>query len=262
MSQPHIFELDIWRDHEERVIETILFGLSLLRSDDGVERLKNELSLPDTRKPEDKISTVLNWYLIKATRQLWQKTDDNGKRRGPSNIPKPQNPKAPNPHDRSIASVNRERKKPDFKWGFVDHACKDEFKGDRDFDIECKRLGKSTKPSLYVQDGIRRFITDEHRYGEDESSGAMIGYIENMEFDDILQEVNAEIAITLRSVPQLSKPLDGWKEQATSRLEHEFKRPFPISPFHLWHFWIDLRGCYSNNLPVKNQKRTTKKKSL
>lgn len=178
MNQPRISKLDTWRDHEERVIKAILLGLSFLRSDDGTKRLKDELNLPDKRKPEDKISTVLNLYFNQATRQLWQKKR-NGKRLGPSTFPKPQTPKAPNPHDRSIASIERERKIPDFKWEFVDHSCEDELKGDRDFDIECKRLGKPTSPSWklnkqYVQDGIRRFLTNGHRYGEDESSGAMI----------------------------------------------------------------------------------------
>lgn len=241
MRQPRISQLDTWRDHEERVIEAIVLGLSLLRSDAGLKRLENELKLPDKRKPEDKISTVLQWYFNKATRQLWHKS-------GPFTFPKSQLPKSPNPYNRSTASISRERKKPDFKWGLVDHTCEDELKGDRDFDIECKRLGKPTSSSWrlnkqYVQDGIRRFITNEHRYGEDESSGAMIGYIENMEFDDILYEVNAEIAASIKPIPQLSQSDEGWQEYATSRLDHEFDRPFPQSPFHLWHFWVDLRNC-------------------
>jgi hypothetical protein len=249
MSQPRISKLDTWRDHEERVIEAILLGLSFLRSDDGAKRLKDELNLPDKRKPEDKISTVLEWYFNKATRQLWYKKR-NGKRCGPLTFPKSQIPKASNPYDRSLASIDRERKKPDFKWGFVDHTCEDELKGDRDFDIECKRLGKPTSSSWklnkqYVQDGIRRFITNEQRYGEDESSGAMIGYIENMELDDILNDVNAAINATSEPIPPFSTPAEGWQEHATSRLDHELERPFPVSPFHLWHFWIDLRDCYS-----------------
>lgn len=248
MSQPRISKLDTWQAHEERVIAAILLGLSYLQSADGVKRLKDELSLPDKRKPEDKISTVLAWYFNKATRQLWREKR-NGKRCGPSTVPKSQLPKASNPHDRSVASIDRERKKPDFKWGFVDHSCEDQLKGDRDFDIECKRLGKPTSSSWklnrqYVQDGIRRFITDEHRYGEDESSGAMIGYVENMGLVDILNEVNGAIIENSEPIPPLSSDTGDWQEQDTIRFDHVLIRPFPVSPFHLWHFWIDLRCCY------------------
>ena len=38
---------------------------------------------------------------------------------------------------------------------------------------------------------------------------------------------------------------EGWQKHSTSQLDHDLERPFPISPFHLWHFWIDLRDCYS-----------------
>ncbi|MEE4356904.1 MAG: hypothetical protein V2I97_10570 [Desulfococcaceae bacterium] len=234
--------------------EAILLGLSLMRNE-GTTRLKDEVSLPDKRSIEDKISTVLNWYFIKATRELRRKRQ-NGKRRGPVTFPKSQISKSPDPYDRSAVSVERERKIPDFKWGFADHTAYDAqeypFKGDRDFDIECKRLGNPTSQSWklnkqYVKDGIRRFVTNEHRYGEDESSGAMIGYIENMEFDSILNEVNAAITANPELIPLLSAPSEGWKKKAVSHLFHDLERPFPVSPFHLWHFWIDLRGCYDQN---------------
>lgn len=259
MSQSHISRLDTWRDHEERVIEAIITGLSLLRSEEGLLRLRNELELTDNRKLEDKISTVLYWYFVKATRQLWQKKR-NRKKRGPVSFPKFQIPKPPDPNDRSSVSIERERKIPDFKWGFVDDTCyntqEDQYKGDRDFDIECKRLGKPTSTSWklneqYVKNGIRRFITNEHRYGENESSGAMIGYIENMELDAIFGEINLVIITNLEPIPPLSKPSEGWQEHATSRLDHEFERPFPESPFHLWHFWVDLRGCYPRKKTLK-----------
>lgn len=251
MSRHRISELDTWQDHEERVIEAIIEGLSILRSEEGLSKLKVELSLDDSRKIEDRINTVLCWCLNKATRQLGQRKE-KGKRRGPANFPRPQTPKFPNPYDRSETSIGRERKIPDFKWGFVDHTSfnnpDNEYKGARDFDIECKRLGKKIPSGAltqkYVQNGILRFITNEHRYGEDESSGAMIGYVENMGFDNILSEVNEAIASSSVSLPPLSKPSEGWQEHATSRLDHEFGRSFPETPFHLYHFWIDLRGCY------------------
>ena len=258
MDQPQISKQNSWQRHEKNVIEAIILALSILRSQEGLVKLQEELNSEEKRPIEDRINRALYFCLNKANHQLCRLK--RGVKSGVT--PEPRN--QPNP---DIPFAEQEFKRPDFMWGYFDPLETDEWKGNRNYTIECKRLGKKSAShwefnKKYVENGIRRFISEEHSYGKSESSGAMIGYIENMEFDDILQEVNAEIAITLRSVPQLSKPLDGWKEQATSRLEHEFKRPFPISPFHLWHFWIDLRGCYSNNLPVKNQKRTTKKKSL
>ena len=229
-------------------------GLTILRSEKGLRRLNVEMNLGDSRRIEDRVNTVLCWCFIEATRQLGRQRQ-NGKRRGPLNFPRPQTPKFPNPHDRSEMSVGRERKIPDFKWGFVDHASFDDpasdHKGEQDFDIECKRLGKKIASGAltqkYVQNGILRFLTDVHRYGEDQSSGAMIGYVENMELDDILNEVNETIESQSVSIPTLSQPAEGWQETATSHLDHEFERTFPESPFHLYHFWIDLRDCYSED---------------
>ena len=123
------------------------------------------------------------------------------------------------------------------------------------FHIECKRLGSPTSSSWklnpnYVHYGIIRFIAESHRYGQHAQSGAMIGYLEDMTCDEIHQEVNAEIEIakqTLLSPSKISPLLlsqDGWQDKATSCLSHNLERPFPKTPFTLWHFWLDLRNCY------------------
>ena len=122
------------------------------------------------------------------------------------------------------------------------------------FHIECKRLGSpisSGKLTLkYVKDGIRRFIDESHRYGQHTQSGAMIGYLEDMTRNEIYQEVNAEIEAVKQALLPPSKitPLllsqAGWQDNAASRLSNNLERSFPITPFTLWHFWVDLRNRY------------------
>jgi hypothetical protein len=94
----------------------------------------------------------------------------------------------------------------------------------------------------YVQNGILRFMTEEHGYAKGEKSGAMVGYIQNMEFKDILKEVN--MAANVAVIPQLTLSKKIWLKQGTYNLEHMIPRPFSHSPFLLMHFWIDIRNCY------------------
>jgi hypothetical protein len=66
----------------------------------------------------------------------------------------------------------------------------------------------------------------------------MIGYLQSMQPDEVLIEVNAECQG--KSFPDLVL-VGELKLGATSRFEHAFERPFQMSPFKLHHFWIDLR---------------------
>lgn len=77
----------------------------------------------------------------------------------------------------------------------------------------------------------------------------MVGYVQSMELDEIFAEVN--ITAALAGIPELSAPISGWQINATSHLAHQLDRPFPISPFQLSHFWVDIR----NNHPSPKKKR-------
>lgn len=128
---------------------------------------------------------------------------------------------------------------PDFQWGYRDL----QENSKKVFEVECKRLGNPTSPSWklnenYVEKGIKRFIPPG-QYGQRAPSGTMIGYIQSMKLERILAEVNAKAA--KETIPQLILTEDGWKPQGISKLEHQLPRPFPISPFTLHHFWVDLR---------------------
>lgn len=65
------------------------------------------------------------------------------------------------------------------------------------------------------------------------------GYVQSMEFDDILVEVNA--TCNSKEISEIGIPIGGWKIKGISRVEHQLDRPFAYSPLHLSHFWLDLR---------------------
>jgi len=91
----------------------------------------------------------------------------------------------------------------------------------------------------YVTDGVVRFKDVSHGYGMSCASGAMIGYIQSMDSDDILAEVNA--ACKGNKVPQIALSSTGWVPSGVSLLEHTFNRSFPEKTFTLQHLWADLR---------------------
>jgi hypothetical protein len=225
MSQPRIQQLHTWESHEKRVLEVLLESLSFLQ---------NETNLDQS---EIYLNRQLYFCLLKANRKLWNLG------RGFDHPPTPEGKNAPDPDDEHRAK--RENKIPDFQWSFIDHLEPDPTRSAHYFLIECKRLGAPPRSDWvlnenYVQQGILRFITEEHGYAKGEKSGAMIGYVQNMEFADILREVNA-VAVAV-SIPELILSAEDWQEQGISHLEHELTRSFVFPQFLLKHLWVDLRS--------------------
>lgn len=254
-SQPRISKLNSWDEHSEKVMDVIVEALLLFYSEEGASKLKEELSIAnDWREIEVKLNTILYFFLCKANRVLQQEIKD-GKKRGVNTFPEYEPQNSFNLNDRSIEAIKRQFKNPDITWGYADFTPSDDvndsYKGNRNFVIECKRLGSPPSKSTvlnkkYVTEGIKRFLNDEHRYSENELTSAMIGYIEDMKFEDILTEVNQTIDKQLK-IAKLVKITD-WQEKSTTQLHHSFNRPFHKSPFKLHHFWIDLRDYYPRTL--------------
>lgn len=234
MAQPRISQLNSWERHTKNVNEAIIKGLRLLRSPYYQDRLQAQIKEDaHPERIEDHLNRILCFCLRVANKEL----------RACGQSPKWEARGQPDPDD--IQRPEREKKIPDFQWGYLDLQEENPERGDRIYFIECKRLGEPSSSSHklnieYVTNGICRFISVEHGYGQGENSGAMIGYVESMYFADILQEVNDKITSLDEGIPVLS--VDGtWEEKDTNYLEHEFERPFPKSPFQLHHFWIDVR---------------------
>lgn len=211
-----------------RMVEGIHRSLVLLRSPERIEEIRASFdNSEDKRKAENRINRVL-CLCLKTTFQKFNIT------------PWYELPIQPKPGTLYSPS---EEKKPD-----ITLALNDDLNDGIYFHIECKRLGSSTSRTWkyneeYVKNGIHRFTSETFRYGIDSNEGAMIGYIEDMESESILNEVNQAIDSQLK-IATLTKCSESWQASQPMRLEHSFERPFEQSPFTLHHFWIDLKDCY------------------
>jgi len=150
-----------------------------------------------------------------------------------------------------------EHKRPDIQWVHDDDAAADDRHREKSFVLECKRLGRTTASGWklneqYAVNGVARFRCEECRYGNHMAEGAMIAFVQNMDFDAIQAEVNQHLRTA--GIPLLERDDQGVKERAVSHLDHQFRRSFPISPFHLRHLWLDIRD-------IKTKQRITPKKS-
>ncbi len=166
------------------------------------------------------------------------------------------------PHADDVEGEEREKNFPDLSWNIIDHSADSEH-CNRNFALECKRLGLPTSPSHilnreYVEEGLHRFIAEEKGYGKGCESGAMVAYIENMKFEDILRQVNEYIAAKALA-STLTPSAMGWQHQGVTIFNHVLVRSFLPSIFSLEHFWLDLRDCQM--LPMQYRKSSDDKVS-
>jgi hypothetical protein len=225
MGQPLLSHLNLWKRHELRVLAVLEQALSILCAKTNLPRSEIELN------------RELYFCLLIANENLW-KMRVGGFDHPPTSESKNQ------PDIDDDARAKRENKIPDFHWAFIDHAADDPRRGAHDFIIECKRLGSPPRSDWvlnenYVQNGIMRFVRPEHGYAKNEASGAMVGYIESMQPDEILTEVNA--AALTAEVAAIPYPQAGWQIDGVSHLEHQAGRLPPESTLALRHLWVDLR---------------------
>jgi len=242
MSQPRISQLNTWESFEEHVLKILLGALSILR---------NKTNIP---QEERLLNREFFFCLRKADDELWF-SGKGGLNRSP--VPEGKNP--PHPNDKQQAK--RENKVPDFYWDWRDNTASNPDWAWHYYCVECKRLGKPTSPQWiltenYVRDGVLRFITEEHGYAKGEKSGAMVGYIQNMQMDDILREVNNFAQQASISAIVLSD--NGWKDGGVSKLDQHLDLPEVLpTPFDLRHLWVDLRQHY---LGTTSKSKSTRKK--
>jgi len=113
--------------------------------------------------------------------------------------------------------------------------------------VECKRLGFPTSSSWklnknYVTKGMKRFDCHSHEYGKRASSGMMIGYIIDMEPEEILEEVNRYKQKHLSYFPDICMTVG---EETVFRDRQDLIREHvPPREFSLTHLWVDLRQNY------------------
>jgi hypothetical protein len=147
------------------------------------------------------------------------------------------------PYGVSDEDHRRLKATPDITWGYEDEREPDPLLATRDFVIECKRLRSPTAAGWiftthYAEDGISRFVDPMKRYGEGVNSAAMVGYWQ----DESVTILHSEVCNKARQagLPALSRVSTKWRHKGVTELLHSFARSFPLSPFQLHHFWIDL----------------------
>lgn len=132
------------------------------------------------------------------------------------------------------------RKRPDFTCSLVNPFTQDDDMYEISLHIECKRLGTKVGSwdlnKNYVENGIKRFDSKKHKYGNRAPSGFMIGYIINSEKHVILRAVNKHMAAALM-MPGLDFNFSDKVESCNSILNRMVVEP---KGFKLIHIWVDL----------------------
>jgi len=218
MGRPNLFALNTWASHESRVLEIFCRALS---------KLAAQKRLP-TR--EDDLNRELFRFARKENYELIKK----GRGSQSSLLYEANNQPAAD----DLVRAKRESKRPDFQCGFVDA----QIGVDRFFVLEGKRLGQPSSNSWvlnenYITNGIQRFVHAEWAYGQDASSGVMIGYIQSMTMDEILEEVNN--CGKSHKVPEIAAIVGG--QNGLVQFQHRLDRSFPETPYRLIHVWANLR---------------------
>ena len=232
MNGPSLFKLHSWEEKKASICEIIRDALVLLQSEQSLPWVEDSPQIHSlNRELYKKFSKA-----VYKRRSFIDKPTYNG-----------DNP----PYKDDKERHPRENKKPDFQWNLTDHLADEEHSA-RSFVVECKCLGYRKKNRSwklnqeYVTNGIGRFLNASHQYGKGDDSCGMIGYIQNREFEEIFQEVNSTIAQNTQITSSLPTPTQ-WNVDGITELKHELDRSFPVTPFLMHHFWVDLRSSYAEN---------------
>jgi len=215
----------LWKRHEKHVLDILLRALIKLQRDNNL--------------PEDELT--LNNRLYVYARGVWIELPVDQKPMSFCLVSNSENP----PRTKSEIGQEWTRKKPDFQWRLSDQQEKDPVKAIREYTIECKRLRTKTRSwdfiDKYVVSGIIRFLAEEYKYGNGTSSGAMIGYIQSMECDEILKQIN--IVIQNQKDYDIPNIEISEKGDEIRKGNHTLNRK-KVNPsiFDLRHIWVSLRN--------------------
>jgi len=219
---------EFWINFENKVSEVICLGLSYL------------LEKHDLQEKEDEINRTLYFCFQKANYLLQKQEPKRG-----DYIPIYESRSQPFYNDEERA--NREDKRPDFQWVKTDLSTTNPYNSAKQYVVECKRLGNPSSDTWilnknYIVNGIKRFISEKWGYGKGTPTSAMIGYIQSMVLQDVLNEVNQN-AIK-NNIPELI-PKSSLNEKGVSKLHHSINCVYEEKELKLKHFWIDLRDKYN-----------------
>ena len=211
----------LWAARKAKCLSIIECALSLLQAEN------------DLPSAEVDLNRRLYFCLLEASRSLY-----------PNDLVAPIYESNNQPDSDDVARASRECKRPDFQWVYLDRYEPNPHHSSKQFVLECKRLGVPTRRDWvfninYANNGIQRFLDPTWGYGRRAPSGAMVGYWQSMDEIDLLHEVND--ACRNQSIPALIL-VGSWECGGITKFEHSLNRPFELSPFKLYHLWIDLRA--------------------
>ena len=225
-DRPRLTSINLWQRHEQRCLRTLRAAIVRLAA-----------GLADEGEPE------LNRRLYRAIIAVQGADARDGLEQLSVVVPEGRNP----PVASDAQRTSREHKIPDFYWAYVDYLDPDPDAVACQFVVECKRLTAPTKTwdyiAQYVYAGILRFVTEEHGYGKGTSSGAMLAYLQDVDADQALREVNAQVAAN--GLPVLA--VRDRTADALIELHHQLARLFPDSPFLLTHLWTRVAAAASSS---------------
>lgn len=230
MSRPRISRLNMWRRHEEDILSVLFKALHILltyKLDNANENKINRKLYKEIRRRMtiDGLSYIVMYEA--ANQPILEEDPDE----------------------------ERERKRPDIQICWTNPLEENLDKYQREYVIECKRLGrplnkKRVLTTEYVTKGIQRFISKNHGYAKGVNSGAMVGYLQNMELDAILNEVN--ITTKALSISPIVLSVSGWQTGGITRLEQRLNRSELLpSEFDLHHLWADFSPRRTTEKTVK-----------
>ena len=230
-NQPSLSSLDLW-SYYERIY------LRLLR--EAVAEMANQLP----SEYENALNRCLHKAIYSATLRAMQSGEDD--------VPLVVYDVPNRPAASDSEPAERESKRPDFRWTHLDPLADNPDDAYQDFTVECKRLSDESTAYYareYVKEGIARFIKSSHGYGKGSPSGAMVGYLQYIRIDDAIDRVNK--VIVLNSIPVIA--MTRRDSEMRAELEHDFKREFPVSPYHLFHIWARVGDVPSGPQPQSHK---------
>lgn len=213
MKRPNLFTLDIWQRHENMVLQTLFEALSGLNLYVTINNTEDEITIELVKCIRNVVFKEKYVYsgniVCQANNQPLGEKDEN---------------------------INRLRKKPDIQWGFINTYADSVDKLERYFTIECKCLGDRCTTDLYVKNGIMRFVLSDYGYGQNEKSGAMVGYIKNDSEEEHLKSVNIQAGrYHLLPIGRCEENVG----KAILKLRQEINdRIFLPHNFTLYHYWV------------------------
>lgn len=221
---------DLWRNFENCILEVTKKALLKLRS--------KFPTIPEKTVYGNKKEDILTHVLCESITEVLFETrekNEHCKSRPFFN--------APNQPLKDDLNSPHVLKKPDLQWSKHNELadCYEAYQ--ITYSIECKLLGilKGRRlPYYYYEEGIKRFISSDHRYADGFPSAAMLGYFLNDDFQVVLTEINGYLKADI--IEEIILEDTDWQPESVTCLIHNIDKGIRSDfPIKLRHLWIDLR---------------------